>query len=386
MPTADDDPQAPAPRFVKPDDATQPGSSTPWPGPSGDPSAPVFVNPDTPRPGDPRPVFVPPGGQPDGGPAFVKPGGPTGPTGRSLDGDRPWPWWLGLVAFVLAVFGIVPAQLGLAALISAIQGGSGVDIVQENTHWFGLMQDVAWIAIVLLLPFLVVKHLRPEQLGIKADRAMARRAIGVLFASAFAFYALAAAYSAVLGLSEDQNTLLQDTGFGDSVLKDALLAVLFTVAAPVAEELLFRGLLFRTLRDGLSRRGPRFGMWMGAILSGLIFGGLHIGGGQDAFVPVLMLLGIVLALAYHWSGTIYVPIAIHAFNNAVATGLNSDPKADWIYGLIIAGPILALLVTFLLARFIRRVFPAEPRARPGEPPAGPPAGPPTGLPGIPGTF
>ena len=389
MASTDDDPGAPAPRFVNPD---APVSGAPRPSfvkPGGEriftPAAsapgegPLFVQPGAPGEG---PVFVQPGapGATQGGPVFVQPGGPQGgpvfvkpdSEGEPLDAEHPWPWWLGPVAVVVAIFGIVPAQLGLAAMIAAIQGGGGTAIIEDNTHWFGLLQDVAWIGIVLVLPYLVVKYLRPEQLGMSMSRATFGRSIGVLVAAAVAFYVLAALYSAALGLTEDQNTLLSDTGFGDSVLKDAIFALLFTVAAPVAEELLFRGLLFRTLRDGLSRRGPRFGVWGGAIISGVLFGGIHFGGGQDDFLPVLMLLGIVLALAYHWSGTIYVPIAIHAFNNAMATGFNSDPKADWIYGLIFGGPILALGLTYLLSRFIRRVFPSE-RPTPAEPPSGIPA-------------
>ncbi|MDO9356594.1 MAG: CPBP family glutamic-type intramembrane protease [Solirubrobacteraceae bacterium] len=354
-----------APQFVK-HDGTAVGQ-----GPQvGD----VFSQNGRQQPGGP--IFVAPGGQPIGGAQGV-PGGPMfvqAPKGPSpVDVDRPWAWWLGPVAFLVAIFGIVPAQLALAGAIAAASGESGsmTTIVDDYAAWFGVLQDVCWIGIVLLLPYLIVKHLRPEQLGIR--KAPIGRALLVAGGAVVSFFVFAAIYSAALGLKDTDNTMLQDTGFGDGVGKDIVFALLFTVAAPVAEELLFRGLLFRTLRDGLSSKwGARGGLAGGAIISGLIFGGVHLGGGQDDFLPVLMLLGIVLALAYHWSGSIYVPIAIHAANNALATGANSDPAADWIYGLIAAGPLIALGVTYLLGRFISRVFPPEPKnpaPRPAEQPA-----------------
>ncbi len=363
--------------------------------------APVFVNPDRPAPGQVPPQFVKPDGTPagggqgprsvqphPGGPVFVQPGGgpPVGagipgipggqpgyapvaggpifvhpdPQPSPVDSDRPWRWWLGPLGILVALFGIVPAQIALVVAIKASEGGSETDIVERYAHWFGLMQDVCWVAIVVLLPFLVVKHLRPEQLGLR--RAPLGRSIGVLLAAVVVFYVFAALYASALGLEENDNTMLQDTGFGDAILKDVVFALLFTVAAPVAEELLFRGLLFRTLRDGLtSKWGPRGGLAGGAIISGLVFGGVHLGGGQDDFLPVLMLLGIVLALAYHWSGSLYVPIAIHAVNNAMATGFNSDPAADWIYGLIAIGPVIALLTAYGIGQGIKRVFPPVPK-------------------------
>lgn len=80
------------------------------------------------------------------------------------------------------------------------------------------------------------------------------------------------------------------------------------VLAPLAEEIVFRGFLFRNLRDSL---GKGFAM----LLSGFAFAAVH-------FEPTLLLpltaLGVALALLYEWSGTLYVPIAVHALWNLVA--------------------------------------------------------------------
>lgn len=306
------------------------------------------------------------GGTP-GGPVFVaKPHEPI-----VVDEDRPWGWWVGPLAVFVAFAAVIFLGIFIAAGVALSGGGDAQDVLTDNEHWLGVGQDILWIAVVLLVPFIAVRHLTPEQLGLR--RQPFWRSVGVLAGCMVVFYVVAGAYSAALGLDENSNQLLEDTGFGDSVGRDIVFALLFTVAAPVAEELLFRGLLFKSLRDAfVARMGRRGGVALGAVLSGVIFGGIHVGGGQDKFLPVLMALGILLALAYEWSGTLYVPVIIHSINNAVATGFNSDPAADWIYGLIAIGPLLAIATFWLLSRFVRSVFPQE-RPEPPLPPAAPPA-------------
>jgi CAAX protease family protein len=86
--------------------------------------------------------------------------------------------------------------------------------------------------------------------------------------------------------------------------------VLIVFAAPISEEVCFRGMLFGGLREKLPRIGA-------ALLSGLIFGGLHALTGVTA-VPPLILFGILLALLYEKTGSILPGIILHMLNNAVA--------------------------------------------------------------------
>jgi len=80
------------------------------------------------------------------------------------------------------------------------------------------------------------------------------------------------------------------------------------VLAPLAEEIVFRGFLFRNLRDSL-------GKGLAMFLSGFAFAAVH-------FEPTLLLpltaLGVALALLYEWSGSLYVPIVVHALWNLFA--------------------------------------------------------------------
>jgi membrane protease YdiL (CAAX protease family) len=105
------------------------------------------------------------------------------------------------------------------------------------------------------------------------------------------------------------------TGIHDgSVL---LAAILLLVAAPVCEELFFRGLLFKGLRTRL-----RF-VAAGAI-SGVVFGLAHLqeaipGPWQGAvlLVTVLSLVGFAFAFIYERRGTILAPMAAHGVFNLI---------------------------------------------------------------------
>jgi len=86
--------------------------------------------------------------------------------------------------------------------------------------------------------------------------------------------------------------------------------LLIVVAAPISEEVCFRGLLF----GGLRTRLPRLAA---ALISALVFGGLHALTGVSA-VPPLIAFGFILALLYEKTGSIVPGILLHMLNNSVA--------------------------------------------------------------------
>ena len=86
--------------------------------------------------------------------------------------------------------------------------------------------------------------------------------------------------------------------------------LLIVIAAPISEEICFRGMLFGGLRERLPRVAA-------ALIAGLIFGGLHALTGVTA-VPPLIFFGFVLALLYEETGSILPCILLHMLNNSVA--------------------------------------------------------------------
>lgn len=84
-----------------------------------------------------------------------------------------------------------------------------------------------------------------------------------------------------------------------------LMIVLATVVAPVTEELIFRGGLFRYART----RAPR---WVALLAPALLFACLHAN--LASFAP-LAALGIIFSLAYERTGSIAVPMIAHGLFN-----------------------------------------------------------------------
>ncbi|MGN6254829.1 MAG: lysostaphin resistance A-like protein [Solirubrobacterales bacterium] len=86
--------------------------------------------------------------------------------------------------------------------------------------------------------------------------------------------------------------------------------LLIAILAPIAEEVCFRGMLFGGLRERLPRMAA-------ALVTGVIFGGLHALTGVSA-VPPLIVFGFLLSLLYEKTGSIVPGILLHMLNNSVA--------------------------------------------------------------------
>jgi membrane protease YdiL (CAAX protease family) len=90
-----------------------------------------------------------------------------------------------------------------------------------------------------------------------------------------------------------------------------LMLILAGFAAPFGEELLFRGVLYRTFRE-------RWGIWPSVLLSSLIFGAIH---GNLAVGLTGFLLGILTAIVFEYSQSLWTAILVHAINNTAKIGL-----------------------------------------------------------------
>jgi membrane protease YdiL (CAAX protease family) len=113
----------------------------------------------------------------------------------------------------------------------------------------------------------------------------------------------AIAYTAIFG-SPHQDDVAE--AFGAVPIQ----VLLIVVAAPISEEVCFRGMLF----GGLRERFPRL---VAALITGVIFGGLHATTGVSA-VPILAAFGFILALLYEKTGSIIPGIVLHMLNNSIA--------------------------------------------------------------------
>lgn len=112
-----------------------------------------------------------------------------------------------------------------------------------------------------------------------------------------------------LGELVPESTLPED--FFDNPAMVPLVGVLAVLAAPIAEETFFRGFLFAGLR-------VRWGTFWAALASGLLFAALHFSLGS--IVPFTV-IGMLLAWAYVFSGSLWTAIGAHFIFNAVSFGI-----------------------------------------------------------------
>ena len=85
-----------------------------------------------------------------------------------------------------------------------------------------------------------------------------------------------------------------------------VVAVSAVCVAPVQEELIFRGYIYGVLRRYA-------GVGVGVLINALLFAGIHQ---NAASFGGLFVLAVCLTLAYEWTGSIFVPMTMHALFNA----------------------------------------------------------------------
>lgn len=233
--------------------------------------------------------------------------------------DNPLPaWQLSMSDAIVLALGIVVCVLTLVLVLGNLL--VGIDDNVWRLGIYALCWQLGLLAIILTamwrLPRLFTFRLSPVRLGFAKTL---RSAIAQFFAAMLLLALVTLLWRGIL-------KLLQDSGFGYYLQEQELvrmfsrdlplgLIVLMlltaVVIAPVTEELLFRGLIYRFLKSRLSAR-------MAMVISSVAFGAVH--GNMLAFIP-LTFLAMILTRSYERSGSLKVPILIHAFFNANTLGI-----------------------------------------------------------------
>jgi len=92
------------------------------------------------------------------------------------------------------------------------------------------------------------------------------------------------------------------------------------VCAPIGEEIVFRGALYRNLRQSFGRWGAVGSVVIATAVSSVLFAAIHPQG--LIFIPVLASLAVAFCIMREWRGTINASIVAHAINNTVVLTLN----------------------------------------------------------------
>jgi membrane protease YdiL (CAAX protease family) len=241
-----------------------------------------------------------------------------------------------LGALLVAVIGV-----GVIALLAEAAGvETSGDTPPGITIGGTFVQDFALIAAAVLLATRLDPPATAAKFGLR--RPAVGAAIRWTLIAWAAFFAVSAIWAQLLDISESDD-LPQELGVDSSTAALIAVAVLVCVVAPIAEEIFFRAFCFTALRRTL-------GMLPGALLTGIIFGAIHLGGTEIEFIVPLMVFGFFLCLLYVKTGSILPCIVLHALNNALALGVSED----WGAGIPLAMAAAAAGSVAIVLPFVRR--------------------------------
>ena len=228
--------------------------------------------------------------------------------------ERPlWKPWMAWVALVAAFGGALMGAL-IVGVIGALAGADFADPTPAVNISATIVQDLSFIGAALLFASIAGTP-RPEQFGLRPTSFL--RAVGWMAIVFVGFYAVTLVWVSILGADTNDSKLPDELGVKDSTVAMLAVAFLVAVVAPVAEEFFFRGFFFTALRAWK-------GLWPAAVLTGLVFGGIHVGSAEAVFLVPLAFFGFALCVLYHRTGSLYPCIALHCMNNSLAFGVSQD--------------------------------------------------------------
>ncbi len=254
-----------------------------------------------------------------------------------------WPLWAPFAAMLGTLIVAVVGVGVIALVVEAVGGDTGGDAPPGVTIGGTYVQDIALIGSAFVLARLLDAPVTAGKFGLRLPRLWP--AVGWTLLAWAGFFVLSAVWAQLLDITENDD-LPQELGVDGSTAALVAVAVLVCVLAPIAEELFFRGFCFTALRRTL-------GMLPAAVLTGIIFGAIHLGGTDIEFIVPLMVFGFFLCLLYVWTGSLVPCIVLHALNNALALGVSQDWGAATVAAMAGAAAAVTLIVLPLAQRQTR---------------------------------
>jgi CAAX protease family protein len=229
-----------------------------------------------------------------------------------LPGELPPATWRAIEALPLGliVFGAVSVIAVVLVFIFPSASGEAGDASPAFFAFANLAQQVLLMAgVAIWIRF--VSHGRLATLAV-APRRWTDPLVGMLTGLALIFLAVVVSAAVtslvtlVVGHTPSAPEQIPEDVNGGLLAVSGVVVVLL---APTAEEMFFRGFLYRGLRR-------RFGVWASALISGAFFGLVHFAGVSFLLIiPSLVLVGVGLAWIYERRGSLIAPIAAHATFN-----------------------------------------------------------------------
>ena len=200
-------------------------------------------------------------------------------------------------------------------------------LASAPTHEVRRMQTVDLIAgasftmglLLVLAGYLRLRRFDLNSLGGFARIGFFRTVVtgGILILAAYPLIFLADVITQRLLRSPPEKQAIVEMFSESSTIEQRIIIIVLAVSlAPMAEEFIFRLFLY-----GVAKRYA--GRVVGVVVSALLFAAVH--GHLPSFAP-LFVLGTCFAIAYEWSGSILVPMTMHALFNAVTLTALAFPE------------------------------------------------------------
>ena len=264
---------------------------------------------------------------------------------HSRAGQTPdWPPWMAPAA----LFGALALTLVGGLIVDLPAAAFGVNIT--SSHIPGgleiadtVVQDLIFILTAILFARMGGRTVRSWQFGLRPPRLRLLWTVLLPLGLFVAFLIFSVIWAGILDESTKEK-ILEQLGANEGTSLLLLSAALTCVIAPICEEFLFRGFIFTALRNWK-------GMWPAAIITGLLFGGVHVGSAPVVDLVPLAFLGFGLCLLYRITGSLYPCIAAHSLNNSIAYG----SLESWTFLQVIALIAGSLLLIGAIALAAKRV-------------------------------
>lgn len=236
--------------------------------------------------------------------------------------------YLETAAVFVLVF--VVFKLGMEFLLAPPPPAPGTPVQPLSGPQMALRISAQWL---LLLPVLwpLVRGVSFEEMrraiGLHGGRGVLREmgagivayfaGIPILFGTVLATFILMIIWEAIKSAMGQppspppENPIIDVIGGSDPWVVVSFV-VLATLWAPIVEETIFRGCLYRHAR---SRVGPI----IAGIVTAIVFGGMH-GYAGPLLLPVTS-LGFIFAMMREWRGSLVAPMTAHFLHNATVTAI-----------------------------------------------------------------
>jgi len=262
-------------------------------------------------------------------PSYVAGLPPAAEPPRPDAGASSWPPWTALVALVVA-FALALMGAIVVGIVGAIFGASFDDPPPAVNIVATVVQDAAFIGAAVMFAARAGRVL-PAQFGIARTRIAS--ALGWMVAAYVGYIALGQVWAQLVDTNA-KDKLPDSLGADESTAALVAVCLIVTVIAPIAEEVFFRGYFFGALRNW---RGP----WPAALITGAVFGAIHVGSADAVFLVPLAIFGVMLCIVRWRTGSLLPCIALHAINNALAFAV----AESWSAGAGLALVLGAVAVT-----------------------------------------